>query len=128
VLRQELSILRLQVGRPRFEAHDRVLLAAFSRMLPRRSWTAFSVRPETLLAWHRRLVARRWTYPYRRPGRPPTARLEDPLTYRNDLDTTRASGEPARSTRRSDSRRTRRSMTNEFLHPTGRGVAGGRSR
>ena len=49
VLRHELSILRRQVGRPRFETHDRVLLAAFSRMLPRRSWTAFSVRPETLL-------------------------------------------------------------------------------
>jgi hypothetical protein len=74
VLRHELSILRRQVGRPHFEAHDRVLLAAFSRMLPRRSWTAFSVRPETLLAWDRRLVARRWTYPHRRPGRPSISR------------------------------------------------------
>jgi transposase InsO family protein len=70
VLRHELSILRRQAGRPRFEVHDRVLLAAFSRMLARRSWIAFSVRPETLLQWHRRLVARRWTYPHRRPGRP----------------------------------------------------------
>src|SRR3954470_11421884 len=74
VLRHELSILRRQVGRPRFETHDRILLAAFSRMLARHSWAAFSVRPETLLAWHRRLVARRWTYPHRRPGRPPINR------------------------------------------------------
>jgi putative transposase len=71
VLRHELSILRRQVSRPRFEPQDRLLLAALSRVLPRRSWAAFSVRPETLLAWHRRLIARRWTYPHRRPGRPP---------------------------------------------------------
>jgi putative transposase len=74
VLRHELSILRRQVGQPRFEAHDRLLLSAFSRMLPRRSWNAFLVRPETLLRWHRRLVARRWTFPHRQPGRPPIGR------------------------------------------------------
>ena len=73
VLRHELSILRRQVSRPRLQPHDRLLLAAFSRTLPRRSWNAFSVRPETLLRWHRRLVTRRWTYPHRSPGRPPIA-------------------------------------------------------
>jgi hypothetical protein len=71
VLRHELSILRRQVGRPRFEPHDRLLLAAMSQVLPRRSWNAFSVGPETLLRWHRRIVSRRWTYPHRQPGRPP---------------------------------------------------------
>ena len=74
VLRHELSILRRQVSRPRFESHDRVLLAAFSRMLPRSAWSVFLVRPETLLRWHRRLVARRWTYAHRHPGRPPIGR------------------------------------------------------
>jgi transposase InsO family protein len=74
VLRHELSILRRQVSQPRFEPQDRLLLAALSRVLPRCSWNAFLVRPETLLRWHRRLVARRWTYPCRSPGRPPISR------------------------------------------------------
>jgi putative transposase len=49
---------------------DRVVLTALSRALARRSWASFAVRPETLMRWHRRLVARRWTYSTRRPGRP----------------------------------------------------------
>src|SRR5215216_6654339 len=71
MLRHELSILRRQVSRPQFAPRDRLLLAALSRVLPRRSWQAFLVRPETLLRWHRRLVAKHWTYPHQRPGRPP---------------------------------------------------------
>lgn len=69
VLCHELSILRRRVRQSRFEPHDRLVLAALSRALPRRCWKVFLVRPETLLRWHRGLVARRWTYPHRRPGR-----------------------------------------------------------
>jgi putative transposase len=82
VLRHELSILRRQVGRPRFEPQDRLLLAAFSRAVPRRCWSVFLVRPETLLRWHQRLVARSWTYPHRRPGRPPIERQVRDLIVR----------------------------------------------
>jgi hypothetical protein len=49
VLRHGVSILRRQVSRPRFATRDPRVLAALIRVLPRRSWRAFPVRPETLL-------------------------------------------------------------------------------
>jgi len=41
-------------------------------MFPRDRWGSVFVRPETIRRWHRSLLARRWTYPHRRPGRPAT--------------------------------------------------------
>jgi putative transposase len=71
VLRHELAILRRRTRRPRLTPADRLFLAALSRALPRPTWTRFPVKPETLLRWHRQLVTRRWTYPRKKPGRPP---------------------------------------------------------
>jgi len=71
VLRHELAMLRRRARPPKLKRADRVLLAALSRSLPRVAWAGFPVKPETLLRWHRQLVARRWTYTHRAPGRPP---------------------------------------------------------
>jgi transposase len=71
VLRYQLTVLRRQVAHPRLEPTDRALLAAVSRALPRTRWSCFFVKPETLLRWHRWLVAGAWAYPRRRQGRPP---------------------------------------------------------
>jgi putative transposase len=65
VLRHELAILRRQAKRPTLTTVDRLFLGASSRLLPRTAWPSFIVAPETLLRWHRRLVAKCWTVPHR---------------------------------------------------------------
>jgi putative transposase len=84
VLPHENAVLRRQVARICYTSVDRAWLAAVSRLLPRRRWAeVFPVAPATILAWHRRLVSRRWDYPARsRPGPPPTAAVTKSLVIR----------------------------------------------
>jgi putative transposase len=69
VLRHQLAVLQRQIARPRFEPADRAILTALTRVLGRGRRQILLVKPETILGWHRRLVANHWTYPHR-PGRP----------------------------------------------------------
>ncbi len=73
-LRHQVLVLQRQIGSPRFTEIDRTILAVVHAAMDQaRRRTAFLiVRPETVLGWHRRLVARHWTQPpTTTPGRPP---------------------------------------------------------
>ncbi len=73
-LRHQILVLQRQIGRPRFNETDRKILALLSNAMDRtrRATTFLIVRPETVLRWHRRLVARHWTQPrIPKSGRPP---------------------------------------------------------
>jgi transposase len=91
VLRHQNAVLRRNAAQVRYEPTDRVWFTALARLIPRRRWAdVFPVTPATLLAWHRKLAAKKYdTSKRRRPGRPPTipaiARLVVRLATENPL-------------------------------------------
>ena len=81
VLRHAVAVLSRTNPRPRLDWADRAFLAALIRLLPAQLRMHRLVTPGTVLRWHRRLVARRWTYPHR-TGRPPVSAEIAALTQR----------------------------------------------
>jgi transposase InsO family protein len=87
-LRHQLTVLQRQLGtdRVRFDAGDRAFLAALLHRLPRAVLrrVRLLVRPDTVLRWHRDLLARHHAHLSRprRPGRPPTVRSVRVLVLR----------------------------------------------
>ncbi len=81
------AVLRRANPRPRLDRADRAVLAALIRLLPGRLRMHRLVTPGTVLRWHRRLIARKWTYPHwmgRPPVSPESAALIERLATENN--------------------------------------------
>src|SRR6266404_2229682 len=76
-LQEEIRVLKEQLGnRPRFTDDQRRRLAVKGKSVGRKGLLRFAniVTPNTLLAWHRRLIAKKYdSSTKRKPGRPMTA-------------------------------------------------------
>ena len=85
-LQEENRVLKQQLGRKRLRLTDaqRRRLAVRGKAIGRRVLTevASLVTPDTILRWHRQLVARKWTYKRRSPGRPRVVEIITDLVVR----------------------------------------------
>jgi hypothetical protein len=92
-LKAENRMLRERLkGRSlRFSDRERALLARRAFGIPRKVLLELGtiVTPDTLLRWHRQLIARKFDFSHRRePGRPRTMRIIAELIVRMALETT----------------------------------------
>ncbi|GAB3975390.1 hypothetical protein GCM10029978_059390 [Actinoallomurus acanthiterrae] len=87
-LRHQFAVLERQLGneKARFTPADRAFLAALLHRLPQEALRRLRllVRPDTIVRWHRDLIARRHAAGSKpkRPGRPPTVRSVRVLVLR----------------------------------------------
>src|SRR5262245_27658894 len=85
-LREENRALKRQLGNKRLRLTDdeRRRLAVKGVVLGRQllQEIATLVTPDTILRWHRELIARKWTFKRNRPGRPPAMKAIEDLVIR----------------------------------------------
>ncbi len=72
MLRKELQVLRRMTARPRLTSWDKLFFVSLYRLNKRVTENIVTIKPSTVLSWHRKLAARKWTYKNRQQGRPST--------------------------------------------------------
>jgi hypothetical protein len=72
MLRKELQVLQRSVKRPRMNLWDRLFFLSLFRLGHGVVDNIVTIKPSTVLAWHRKLVSRKWTYRQKPMGRPAT--------------------------------------------------------
>ena len=92
-LREENRVLKQQLGRKRLRLSDdqRRRLAVRGKAIGRRALAevASLVTPDTILRWHRQLIAQKWTHKRRSPGRRRIMQVIEELTIRMALENPR---------------------------------------
>jgi putative transposase len=119
VQRHEVAVLRRGNPKPRLDWADRAVIAALVRPLSTRLRLRRLVTQATILRWHRRLVAAKWTYPHR-VGRPPVDEAITTLIERmaTNWGYKRIQGEPLKLGHRIASSRIRRILKRARIPPT----------
>jgi transposase InsO family protein len=72
MLRKELQVLKRGTKRPKLTSSDRLFFVSLLRLNERVVANIVTISPNTVLAWHRKLAARRWTVRQKSLGRPVT--------------------------------------------------------
>jgi len=72
MLRKELQVLQRSVKRPRLNLWDRLFFVSLFRLGHGVVDNIVTIKPSTVLAWHRKLVSRKWTYRQKPMVRPAT--------------------------------------------------------
>jgi hypothetical protein len=72
MLRKELQVLQRSVKRPRMNLWDRLFFVSLFRLGHGVVDNIVTIKPSTVLAWHRKLISRKWTYRQKPMGRSAT--------------------------------------------------------
>jgi len=62
MLRKELQILKRKVKRPQFTSWDRLFFVSLFRINEKVIENIVSIKPSTVISWHRKLAAKKWDY------------------------------------------------------------------